>query len=223
VLRITERGGVFGTFMRGVRFEFSAIGGAVLFDFLGFIFGELGFRGSLIFRCVLLRFVPPFFLFGFFFLRKFCFGSGVNFLYFVLFELGATGKSIGVGVCGSFLVFCFDKLRREGSGLIFTEITLSILGRYAASRWQLEWRSFVPRRIRAVRRKGGIFRSADVFVGRNRSGFGFGSGVSENPAGKSTGEAAGNVGAGGPSSRDGSAQSAWCTGGCLFDFGLRLV
>jgi len=210
VLRITEGGGLFGAFMRGVGFEFSTIGSAMLFDFLGFILGEFGFRGSLIFRCVLSFFVLSFFLFGFFFLREFCFSSGVNFLRFVLFEFGATGEGIGLGVVGSFLVFCFDQLRREGSGLIFTEIEIAMntLGHRAWRHGQLKWRSFVPRGIGAVSGKGSIFRCANVFVGRNRSGFGFRSRVSENPAGKSTGKTAGDVAAGGSSSRDGNAQSA---------------
>jgi len=212
VLRITEGGGLFGAFMRGVGFEFSTIGSAMLFDFLGFILGELGFCGRLIFRCVLLCFVLPFFLFlfGFFFLREFCFGSGVNFLRFVLFEFGATGEGIGLGVVGSFLVFCFDKLRREGSGLIFTEIEIAMntLGHRARCHGQLEWRSFVPRGIGAVRRKGSIFRCADIFVRGHRSGFGFRSRVSKNPAGKSAGESAGDVAAGGTSSWDRNAQSA---------------
>lgn len=196
VLRITESGGVFGAFMRGIGFEFSAIGGAVRFDFRSFFLGKLGLRGGLLFRSVQPFVLLTFFLFGFFF-REFGSRVGVNFLYFVLFEFGATGEGVGVSVVGSFLMFCFDKLRREGRGLIFTEIVvaLRILGLCAARHGQLEWRSFVPRRIRAVRRKGSIFRCADVFVGRHRSGFGLGSGVGENPAGKSTGEAAGNVSA----------------------------
>lgn len=152
VLRITESGGVFGTFMRGVGFEFGAIGGAVRFDFRSFFFGKLGLRGSLLFRSVQPFVLLTLFLLGFFF-REFGSRVGVNFLYFVLFEFGATGEGVSVSEVGSFLVFCFDELRREGRGLIITEIgiALRILGRCAARYGQLEWRSFVPRRIRAVR------------------------------------------------------------------------
>ena len=46
---ITEGGSVFRAFVRGVGFEFSAIRGTVLFDFLSLLFGEFGFGGSLIF------------------------------------------------------------------------------------------------------------------------------------------------------------------------------
>jgi len=45
----TDGGGVFGTFVRGVGFHLRAVGGAALFDLLGFLFGEFGFCGGLIF------------------------------------------------------------------------------------------------------------------------------------------------------------------------------
>jgi hypothetical protein len=62
VLRIAEGSCVFGGFVCGVGFEFGAIGGAMLFDFLGFILGEFRLCGDLVFRCV-----EPCFFFGFFF------------------------------------------------------------------------------------------------------------------------------------------------------------
>lgn len=58
---ITQRSGVFGGFVGGVGFEFGAVGGAVLFDFGGFGFGEFRFRGDLI-----LGGIEPGILFGFF-------------------------------------------------------------------------------------------------------------------------------------------------------------
>lgn len=110
MLGITESSGVFGAFMRGVCFEFSAIGGAMLFDFLGFLLGELGFRGRLIFCSVEVRFLLSFFfvgrLFGFFF-REFSFRCGANFRWLVLFEFGASREGVCMGVIRSFLVFCF--------------------------------------------------------------------------------------------------------------------
>ncbi len=122
VLGITESGSVFGAFMRGVRFEFGAIRCAVLFDFLGFILGELGFRGGLIFGGVLVCFFLAFVFLSFFVLGKFGFASGVNFLDFVIFfEFGATDKRIGLDVIGGFLVFCLDELGRKGNDLVFAQ------------------------------------------------------------------------------------------------------
>jgi len=95
---------VFGAFVRGVCFEFGAIRGAVLFDFFGFSLGEFGLGGSLVFGSVQVRFFLAFFFFGFFF-GEFSFASGVNFLGFVFFEIGATGEGINLGVIGSFFVF----------------------------------------------------------------------------------------------------------------------
>jgi hypothetical protein len=66
VLRIAESGSVFGAFMGGVGFEFGAIRGAMLFDFLGFVLGEFRLCGGLVFRRVELGFLFRFFL-GFFF------------------------------------------------------------------------------------------------------------------------------------------------------------
>jgi hypothetical protein len=103
MLGITESGGVFGAFMRGVGFEFGAIRRAMLFDFLGFIFGKFGLRGSLVFGGVQVRFFLAFFLFGFFF-RECGFASGVNFFGLVLFEFGATREGIDFGVIRSFFV-----------------------------------------------------------------------------------------------------------------------
>lgn len=51
-----------------------------------------------------MRFFLAFFFFGFFF-GEFSFASGVNFLGFVFFEIGATGEGINLGVIGSFFVF----------------------------------------------------------------------------------------------------------------------
>jgi hypothetical protein len=103
MLGITKSGSVFGAFMRGVGFEFGAIRRAMLFDFLGFIFGKFGLRGSLVFGGVQVRFFLAFFLLGFFF-REFGFASGVNFFGLVLFEFGATREGIDFGVVGSFFV-----------------------------------------------------------------------------------------------------------------------
>jgi hypothetical protein len=107
MLWITESGSVFGAFVRGVGFEFGAIRGAVFFYFFGFIFGEFGLRGSLVFGGIQVRFFLAFFLFGFFF-REFSFASGVNFLGLILFEFGATREGIDFGVIGSFFVFCLS-------------------------------------------------------------------------------------------------------------------
>jgi hypothetical protein len=118
---ITEGSGVFGAFVRGIGFEFSAIRGAMLFDFFGFILGEFGFGSDLIFGGIQVRVLLAFFFFGFFVLGKFGFTGDVNFLGFVLFEFGATDKSIGFSLIRSFLVFCFGKLESEGSGLLFAQ------------------------------------------------------------------------------------------------------
>jgi hypothetical protein len=117
---ITEGRGVFGAFVRGVGFELSAIGCAVLFDFFRFLLGEFGFGGSLVFGGVLVRRFLSLFFLGFFLLREFGFTGGVNFLGFVFFELGATSERIARGVVGSFLMLCFGKLGREGDFLLFT-------------------------------------------------------------------------------------------------------
>jgi hypothetical protein len=97
---------VFGAFMRGIGFEFGTVGGAMFLDFLGLFLGEFGFRGSLVFGGVEVRFLAVLF-FGFFVLGKLGFADGVNVLSVVLFEFGATCHGIGFGVIGSFLVFCF--------------------------------------------------------------------------------------------------------------------
>jgi hypothetical protein len=96
---------VFGAFVRGVGFEFGAVGGAVFLDFLGFFLGEFRFRSGLIFGGVEVSFFLTVFLFGFFF-GKFGFASGVNFLSVVLFEIGAPGQSVGFGVIRGFFMFC---------------------------------------------------------------------------------------------------------------------
>ena len=119
VLGITEGSGVFGAFVRGIGFEFSAIRGARLFDILRFIFGEFALRGSLIFGSVEVSFFLAFFFFGFFILGQFGFTGDVNFLGLVFFEFSATDESIGFGLIRSFLVFCFGKFEGEGSGLLF--------------------------------------------------------------------------------------------------------
>jgi hypothetical protein len=96
---------VFGAFVRGVGFEFGAIRGTVLFDFFGFGLGEFCLRRGLIFGGVQMRFFLAFFFLGFFF-GEFAFASGVDFLVFVLFlfEIGATGESVNLGVIGSLFV-----------------------------------------------------------------------------------------------------------------------
>jgi len=129
VLGIAESGSVFGAFMRSVRFEFGAIRGAVLFDFLGFSLGELGLRGSLIFGGVQVRFFLAFFFLRFFVLQKFGFTSGVNFLDFVIFfEFGAADEGIGLDVIGGFLVFCLDELGRKGHDLVFAQFDFAAHG-----------------------------------------------------------------------------------------------
>ena len=119
---------MFRAFVRGVGFEFSTIGGAVLFDFLGFILREFGFRGGLIFCGVEVCFFLAFFLFGFFF-REFGFPSSVNFLGFVLFEFGAACEGIDLCVIGSFFVFSLGQLKREGGGLLFAQLDVAARGR----------------------------------------------------------------------------------------------
>ena len=119
MLGITEGGSVFGAFVRGVGCEFGAIGGAMLFDFFGFILGEFGFRGGLIFRSVEVGFFLALLFFGIFVVREFGFSGGVNFLGFVVVEFGAADEGIGFGVIGSLFVFCFGQLQREGGRLLF--------------------------------------------------------------------------------------------------------
>lgn len=114
--------------MRGVGFEFSAIRGAVLFHFLGFRFGEFGLGGSLVFGGVQVRFFLAFFFVGFFF-REFSCASGVNFLWFVLFKIGATSEGIHLGVIGSFFVFGFREFEREGGALLFAQFPFATRGR----------------------------------------------------------------------------------------------
>jgi hypothetical protein len=109
MLWITEGGSVFGAFVGGVGCEFGAIGGAMLFDFFGFLFGEFGVRGGLIFRSVEVGFFLALLFFGIFVVREFGFSGGVNFLGFVV-EFGAADEGIGFGVIGSLFVFCFGQL-----------------------------------------------------------------------------------------------------------------
>jgi hypothetical protein len=118
MLGITEGGSVFGAFVRGVGCEFGAIGGAMLFDFFGFILGEFGVRGGLIFRSVEVGFFLALLFFGIFVVREFGFSGGVNFLGFVV-EFGAADEGIGFGVSGSLFVFCFGQLQRERGCLLF--------------------------------------------------------------------------------------------------------
>jgi hypothetical protein len=119
MLGITESGSVFGAFVGGVGFKFGAIRGAVLFDFLGFFFGEFRFGGRLVFGSIKMRFLLTLFFFGFFVFCKLGFASGVNFLRLVFLEIGAAGKGIGLGVVGSFFVLCLSQLGSEGDGLFF--------------------------------------------------------------------------------------------------------
>jgi hypothetical protein len=129
VFGITESGSVFSAFVRGVRFEFGAIRGAVLFDFLGFSLGEFCLRGSLIFGGIEVRFFLAFFFLGFFVLRKFGFASGVNFLGFVIFfKFGAAYEGIGLDVIGGFLVFCLHELGRKGHNLVFAQFDFAARG-----------------------------------------------------------------------------------------------
>jgi len=117
---ITQSSSVFGAFMRGIGSEFGAVGGAMLFNFFGFILGEFGFRSSLIFGGVQVRFFLSFFFFSFFVICEFGFASGVNFRGLVIFfEFGAAYDGTGLDVIGGFFVFCFGQLQREGRGLLF--------------------------------------------------------------------------------------------------------
>jgi len=118
MLGITEGGSVFGAFVRSVGCEFGAIGGAMLFDFFGFILGEFAFRGGLIIRSVEVGFFLALLFFGIFVVGEFGFSGGVNFLGFVV-EFGAADQGIGCGVIGSLFVFCFGQLQREGRRLLF--------------------------------------------------------------------------------------------------------
>lgn len=83
----------------------------------------------------------------------------------------------------------------------------------------------MPRRVRAVRRKGRIFRNPDIFVCGDWGRFGFRACVGENPAGKAAGETAGNVAAdrSWSGSGDRSGQIAGRTRSCVFDFGQCLM
>ena len=97
VLGITEGSGVLGAFVSGVSFEFGAIRGAMLFDFLGVILGEFGLGGRLLFSGVQVSCFLAFLLLGFL-IRQFSFCGGVNFLGFVLFEFSATDEGIRLGL-----------------------------------------------------------------------------------------------------------------------------
>jgi hypothetical protein len=119
---------VFGAFMCGVGFEFGAICGAMLFDFLGFSLGKFGLGGSLVFSSVQVSFFLAFFFLGFFF-REFCRASGVNFLGFVLFEVGATGEGIHLGVIGSFFVLGLGQFERERRRLLIAQFDFGARGR----------------------------------------------------------------------------------------------
>jgi hypothetical protein len=115
--------------MRGVGFEFGAIRGAAFFDFLGFILGEFGFRGGLIFGGVEVCFFLAFFLFGFFVFGQFGFAGGVSFLDFVIFfKFGAADESIGLDVIGGFLVFGLDELGRKSHDLVFAQFDFAARG-----------------------------------------------------------------------------------------------
>jgi hypothetical protein len=122
-----ESSRVFGAFVSGVGFEFGAIRGAVLFDFFGFSLGEFGFRSSLVFGGVQVRFFLAFFFLGFFF-REFCFASSVNFLWLVLFEIGAANECICFSVIGGFLVFGFSQFEGKGGGLLLAQFDFATSG-----------------------------------------------------------------------------------------------
>lgn len=119
--------------MRGIGFEFGAIRGAVLFDFLGFFLGEFRFRGSLIFRSVQLGV-----FLRFFFLGELGSRSGVNFFGFVLLEFGAAGEGIGFGMLGNFFVLCFGQLGSEGSSLVIAQFDFAA-DRFSESRRRAFW------------------------------------------------------------------------------------
>jgi hypothetical protein len=118
MLGITEGGSMFGAFVRGVGCEFGAIGGAMLLDFFGFILGEFGVRGGLIFRSVEVGFFLALLFFDIFLVRQFGFSGGENYLGFVV-EFGVADQCIGFGVIGSLFVFCFGQLQRKGRRLLF--------------------------------------------------------------------------------------------------------
>lgn len=176
LVRFTQTDGVFGAFMRGVSFEFGAICRAVLFDFGGLFFGELGFRGSLIFRCVELSFLLAFFLLGFF-LCKFRFADSVNLSGFVVVKFSAASESVGLSVVGGFLVLCFHKLGRKSRGLVFTQFNFGARQLDGCRGGKLGSGSFSL----GSKRRSGLFLCA---VGTGRS-VGFGAGVGKNPARKS--------------------------------------
>lgn len=171
---ITQSSSVFGAFMRSVGGEFGAVGGAMLFNFFGFILGEFGFRGSLIFGGVEVRLFLSFFFFSFFVIREFGLASSVKFLSLVIFfEFGAADDGAGLDEIGGFLVFCLDEFGRKGHDLVFAQFDIVARGRgFRISGYrQLERRSFVPRWIRTMSRKGRILRNADIFVGRDGGSF----------------------------------------------------
>ena len=118
VLGVAQSGSVFGAFVRGIGFEFGAVGSAVLFNFLGFLFGEFGFRGGLIFGCVEVRSLLALFFFGFFVLGKFGFADKVNPFDLIFFKFGATDECIGFRFIGSLLVFGFGQFECERRSLL---------------------------------------------------------------------------------------------------------
>lgn len=136
---------MFGAFVSSVGFKFSAIRGAVLFDFLGLFLGKLGFRGSLVFDGVEVGFFLALLFFSFFLLGKFGFTCEVDFFRFVFIEIGAANEGIGFGVVRSFLVFCFGQFEREGGGLLIVQFRFAAHGRGIRSRrdWLFKWRSHV--------------------------------------------------------------------------------
>jgi hypothetical protein len=179
---LTESGSVFSAFVGGVGFELGAIRGAVLFDFLGFFFGEFGFGSRLIFGGVEMRFFLAVFLFGFF-VGKLNFARGMHFRGFIFFEVRTATEGVGFDVLGRFFVFRFDKFGREGHDLIFAQLRFAANRLRALRNRQFQRRSFVARRICAVSGKRGIVGYADIFVSGDGRGFRFRAGVGEKPAG----------------------------------------
>ena len=169
----------------------------MLFDFFGFFFGELGFRGGLIFGGVEMSCFLAVLFFGFLVFGKFSFTDDVDFIRVVFFKFGATCKSVGFGFVGGFFVLGFGEFERERCSLLLVQFDFAACrgGIGSGGCWQLERRSGMARRICAVGGKRSVVGNAYVLVSRNGSGLGFGASIGEQPARKSASEATRDGGA----------------------------
>lgn len=144
----------------------------------------------------------------------------MEFFLFLVFieEFGAAGNRINFDISGGFFVLGLDEIGGQSVDLIVAEVIGGRRSCGMSSRIrQFERRRSMPRGIGAVRGYGCVFGYTGVFFGGDRGGFGFRSGIGQEPAGKSAGETARSTAAtgsrcgqrGGGTRRDG------------FDFRLR--